>query len=189
MTEPFLGISPQLGAGVWIAPSAAVVGDVALGAGASVWYGAVARGDVHYIRVGAGTNVQDLAVLHVSRGTHPCVIGEGVTVGHSAILHGCTVEDDVLVGMGAVVLDGAVVGAGSIVGAKALVTKDTVVPPRSLVLGAPARVVRSLSDEEVASNRANARHYVRLARMYAGEERPDANPFYERPTRADVEGA
>ena len=178
MIEPFLGRAPRLGADVFVAPTAAVVGDVALGDGASVWYGASLRGDVHWIEVGAGSNVQDAAVVHVSRGTHPCRLGAGVTVGHGAIVHGCTVEDDVLVGMGAVVLDGAVIGAGSIVGAQALVTMDTVVPPRSLVLGSPARVVRALTDGEVERNRANAAHYVRMSRMYLGLDRPPANPFY-----------
>jgi len=180
MIEPFLDAHPRLGRNVWVAPTAAVVGDVFLGDGVSIWYGAMLRGDVHYIRVGPRSNIQDLAVVHVSRGTHPCVLGEGVTLGHSAIVHGCTVEDDCLVGMGAIVLDGAVVGRGSIVGAKALVTRDTIIPARSLVLGAPARVVRELHDEEVEANRANATHYVRLARMYAGEERPAENPFYRR---------
>ncbi|MDX1530364.1 MAG: gamma carbonic anhydrase family protein [Rhodothermales bacterium] len=183
MTGPFLHRHPRLGEGAWVASTAVVLGDVTLGPGASVWFGAMLRGDVHYIEVGAGSNVQDNAVLHVSRGTHPCVVGADVTVGHSAVVHGCTVEDGCLIGMAAVVLDGAVIGAGSIVGAKALVTKDTVVPPRSLVLGAPAKVVRPLTDEEVEANRANARHYVRLARMYAGEETPAENPFYERARR------
>lgn len=180
MTEPFLDTAPQLDATAWVAPTAAVIGDVSLGEGASVWYGASLRGDVQYIRVGARSNVQDNAVLHVTRGTHPCVLGEDVTVGHSAVVHGCTVEDGCLIGMAAVVLDGAVIGAGSIVGAQALVTKDTVVPPRSLVLGSPARVVRALTEEEVAGVRANATHYVRLARMYAGTDRPEQNPFYTR---------
>lgn len=145
-----------------------------------MWYGASLRGDVHYIHVGAGSNVQDNAVVHVSRGTHPCVIGAGVTLGHSAIVHGCTVEDDCLIGMAAVVLDGAVIGAGSLVGAQALVTGDTVVPPRSLVLGSPARVVRALTDAEVERIRANAAHYVRMSAMYRGEVTPEANPFYDR---------
>lgn len=178
MIAPFLDSSPRFDNSVWIAETAVVVGDVVLGSGASVWYGAVLRGDVHYIRVGRGTNVQDLAVVHVSRGTHPCVIGEDVTIAHSAILHGCVVEDACLIGMGAVVLDGARIGEGSVVGAKALVTRDTVIPPRSLVLGAPARVVRGVSDDELASNRANAVHYVRLAGMYAGRDLPEGNPFY-----------
>jgi carbonic anhydrase/acetyltransferase-like protein (isoleucine patch superfamily) len=178
MTLPFLGRAPRLAPDVFVAPTAAVVGDVTLGQGASVWYGASMRGDVHWISVGAHSNVQDCATVHVSRGTHPCRIGAGVTVGHNAVVHGCTVEDDVLVGMGAVVLDGTVIGAGSIVGAGALVTRDTVVPPRSLVLGSPARVVRALTDAEVASNRANAAHYVRMSRMYLGLDTPESNPFY-----------
>ena len=180
MTRPFLGHAPRLAADAYVADTAAVVGDVTLGAGASVWYGASLRGDVHWVRVGARSNVQDNATVHVSRGTHPCAIGEGVTVGHNAVVHGCTVEDDVLIGMGAVVLDGAVIGAGSLVGAGALVTGNTVVPPRSLVLGSPARVVRSLTDAEVERNRANAAHYVRMAAMYARPDAPAANPFYDR---------
>ena len=179
MLDTFLGRSPSLGSGVYVSDSAAVVGDVTLGDGASVWFGASLRGDVNWIRVGDGSNVQDNATVHVSRGTHPCDIGAGVTVGHNAVVHGCTIEDDVLIGMGAIVLDGAVVGAGSLVGAGALVTGGTHVPPRSLVLGAPARVVRSLTDDEVERNRANAAHYVRMAAMYLGTDRPQKNPFYE----------
>ena len=188
MTRPFLGRPPRLGAGVFVADTAAVVGDVTLGDGASVWYGASLRGDVHWIEVGAGSNVQDNATVHVSRGTHPCRIGADVTVGHNAVVHGCAVGDGALVGMGAVVLDGAVIGEGSLVGAGALVVGGTVVPPRSLVVGHPARVVRPLSDEEVDRNLANARHYVRMGRMYlegdAAEGAP--NPFYvdDRPGRS-----
>lgn len=178
MIDPFLGRSPRLGADVYVSDTAAVVGDVTLGDGASVWFGASLRGDVHWIRVGPGSNVQDNATVHVSRGTHPCRIGAGVTVGHNAVVHGCTVEDDVLVGMGAVVLDGAVVGAGSLVGAGALVTMGTVIPPRSLAVGQPARVVRELTEEEVERNRANAAHYVRMSRMYLGLDAPSPNPFY-----------
>ena len=179
MTASFLGRAPRLGREVFVAPSAAVVGDVTLGDGASVWYGASLRGDVHWIEVGAGSNVQDNATVHVSRGTHPCRIGAGVTVGHNAVVHGCTVEDDVLIGMGAVVLDGATIGAGSIVGAGAVVTKDTAVPPGSLVLGTPARVVRPLAPEALRANRANAAHYVRMSRMYLGLDAAEgSNPFY-----------
>jgi carbonic anhydrase/acetyltransferase-like protein (isoleucine patch superfamily) len=182
MVLPFLGRRPLLAKDAWVAPTAAVVGDVTLGAGASVWYGASLRGDVHWIEVGPGSNVQDCATVHVSRGTHPCLLMANVTVGHNAVVHGCTVEDDVLIGMGAVVLDGAVIGAGSIVGAGALVTMDTVVPARSLVVGNPARVVRALTEEEVERNHANALHYVRLARMYrreaAGERVGEPNTFY-----------
>lgn len=181
MIEPFLGLHPRLDGANFVAPTAAVIGDVTLGRDASIWYGASLRGDVHFIRIGARSNVQDNATVHVSRGTHPCVIGEGVTVGHNAVVHGCTVEDDCLIGMAAVVLDGAVIGVGSLVGAGALVTGNTVVPPRSLVLGSPAKVARTLSDDEVETIRANAAHYVRMSAMYRGEVTPQANPFYERP--------
>ena len=188
MIDAFLGRTPRYDASNYIAPTAAVVGDVTLGEGASIWFGASLRGDVHWIEVGAGSNVQDNATVHVSRGTHPCRIGAGVTVGHKAVVHGCTVEDDVLIGMGAVVLDGAVIGAGSIVGAGALVTMDTVVPPRSLVLGSPARVVRALTEAEVARNRANALHYVRMSRMYLGRDVPTQNPFYRDERAAALRG-
>ena len=186
MIDSFLGRTPRFDATNYIAPTAAVIGDVTLGEGASIWFGASLRGDVHWIEVGAGSNVQDNATVHVSRGTHPCWIKERVTIGHNAVVHGCTIEDDVLIGMGAVVLDGAVIGEGSIVGAQALVTMNTIVPPRSLVLGSPARVVRELADEEVERNRANALHYVRMSRMYLGADRPETNPFYadERPSVA-----
>lgn len=190
MIDSFLGQSPDLGDGVYVSDTAAVVGDVTLGDGASVWFGASLRGDVHWIRIGAGSNVQDNATVHVSRGTHPCDVGAGVTIGHNAVVHGCTIEDDVLIGMGAVVLDGAVIGAGSLVGAGALVTGGTAVPPRSLVLGSPARVVRPLTEAEVERNRANAAHYVRMARMYRGVDTPAVNPFYEtRPGRGGAPGA
>jgi len=178
MLDAFLGRSPRLGADVYVSATAAVVGDVTLGDGASVWFGASLRGDVHWIEVGAGSNVQDNATVHVSRGTHPCRIGAGVTIGHNAVVHGCTIEDDVLVGMGAIVLDGAVIGAGSLVGAGALVTGNTVVPPRSLVIGSPARVARELTEAEVSKNRANAVHYVRMSRMYLGLDPAEPNPFY-----------
>ena len=190
MIDSFLGQFPALGDGVYVSDTAAVVGDVTLGDGASVWFGASLRGDVHWIRIGLGSNVQDNATVHVSRGTHPCDVGAGVTIGHNAVVHGCTIEDDVLIGMGAIVLDGAVVGGGSLVGAGALVTGGTILPPRSLVLGSPARVVRPLTEAEVERNRANAAHYVRMARMYRGVDRPGENPFYEaRPGRGGAPGA
>lgn len=178
MIDSFLGRSPRFDDSNYIAPTAAVVGDVTLGTEASIWFGASLRGDVHWIEIGARSNVQDCAVVHVSRETHPCKIGRGVTIGHTAIVHGCTVEDDCLIGMGAVVLDGAVIREGSIVGANALVTMNTVVPPRSLMLGSPAKVVRQLTEEEVAHNKANATHYVRMSKMYLRLDRPTTNPFY-----------
>ena len=179
MIAPFLGRAPRLGLDVFVADTAAVIGDVTLGAGASIWFGASLRGDVHWIEVGDGTNVQDNATVHVSRGTHPCRLGSRVTVAHNAVVHGCVVEDEALIGMGAVVLDGAVIGAGTLVGAGALVVGGTVIPPRSLVLGSPGRVVRPLSESEVARNRANAAHYVRMSRMYLGLDTTANPPFYE----------
>ncbi|MEM8600517.1 MAG: gamma carbonic anhydrase family protein [Bacteroidota bacterium] len=180
MTAPFLGTAPTFDATNFIAETAIVLGDVTLGAHASIWYGASLRGDVHWIEIGAESNVQDNVTIHVSRGTHPCLIKERVTIGHNAVVHGAMVEPDCLIGMGAIVLDGAVIGAGSLVGAGAVVTPYTFVPPRSLVLGQPGRVVRVLSDAEVERTRANAAHYVRMSRMYLGQDAPAVNPFYSR---------
>ena len=150
---------------VLILPGAAVNGDVTLGRGCSVWYNAVIRGDVSPVIIGENTNIQDNAVLHTSHDL-PLVLGRGVTVGHGAILHSCTVEDNVLIGMGAIVLDGAVIGRDSIVGAGALVTKNTRVPPGSMILGSPARVKRPLTEEEIAAIRENAREYVSIQDRY-----------------------
>jgi len=166
MLLPFAAHTPVLAEGAWVAPGATVVGDVTLGEGASVWYGAVVRADVLPVRIGRGANVQDNAVLHVTTGRSPTVIGEGVTIGHAAVLHGCTVHDRALVGIGAIVLDDAVVGEEAMVGAGALVTPGTVIPPRMLALGSPARPVRSLTDTELAMLRASGPHYVALARQH-----------------------
>jgi gamma-carbonic anhydrase len=157
--DKFLGKTPKLGKGVFIARTATVIGDVTLGAHASVWYGAVARGDLHRIVVGHHTNIQDNAVLHVAD-DFACVVGNWVTVGHSAIVHACRIGDEVLVGMGAVILDGAVIGKQSLIGAKALVTQGTKIPPGSLVLGAPAKVVRKLTTKERAGLKWWAEKYV-----------------------------
>jgi carbonic anhydrase/acetyltransferase-like protein (isoleucine patch superfamily) len=167
----FDGKTPRIDPTVFLATSCVVVGDVELGPGASIWYGAVVRGDVNSIRIGARTNIQDLAVIHVTGGTHPTVIGDDVTVGHQAVLHGCTVKDRCLIGIGAIVLDGAVVGEEAMVGAGALVPPGMVVPPRSLVMGAPARVRRSLDDADVAGLRASAAHYVDSAARARAEGR------------------
>ena len=185
MIRPFLDAEPRFDDSNFIAPSADLIGDVELGAETSIWFNAVVRGDVNWIRLGRASNVQDGAVVHVTNRTAPTDIGDYVTIGHGAIVHGCTIEDEVLVGMGAVVMDHAVIGAGSIVGARALVTGGTQVPPRSLVLGTPARVVRPLTDEEAATVRPYADHYVRYSAIYRGEERPETNPFYE-PRRASA---
>ena len=147
--DTFLRRQPKLGKGVYLASTAIVLGDVTLGAHSSVWYGAVLRGDINRIVVGHHSNVQDNAVLHLAD-DFPCVLGNWVTIGHSAVVHACKVGDECLVGMGAVVLDGAVIGKQSIIGAKALVTQGTKIPAGSLVLGAPAKVVRKLTKEERA---------------------------------------
>jgi gamma-carbonic anhydrase len=155
----FLRKKPKLGRGVYLARSAIVIGDVTLGAHSSVWYGAVLRGDINRIVVGHHTNIQDNAVLHLAD-DFPCLVGNWVTIGHGAIVHACAVGDESLVGMGAVILDGAVIGRQSIIGAKALVTQGMQIPPGSLVLGAPARIVRALTKEERAGLKGWAEKYV-----------------------------
>jgi carbonic anhydrase/acetyltransferase-like protein (isoleucine patch superfamily) len=160
---------PLVAEGVFIAPGAVVVGAVELGAESSIWFGSVLRGDINRILVGAQSNVQDGSVLHVSD-DHACVLGERVTVGHRAVVHACTVEDEVLVGMGAVILDGARIGARSVIAAGALVTKNMQVPPGSLVMGSPAKVVRALTAEEQAANARLALKYVEVSRRYLAQD-------------------
>jgi carbonic anhydrase/acetyltransferase-like protein (isoleucine patch superfamily) len=157
--ERFLSKKPALGAGVYIARTAVVMGDVTIGEHSSVWYHAVLRGDINRIAVGHHTNIQDQAVLHVAD-DHPCVVGNYVTVGHSAIVHACTIGDECLIGMGAVILDGADIGEQSLIGARALVTQRMQIPPGSLVMGAPAKVVRALTPEERAGLKHWAEKYV-----------------------------
>lgn len=181
MIRSFLNATPQYDESNFIADSAEVIGDVALGRGASVWFNVTIRGDVNWIRIGEASNVQDGTIIHVTHGTAPTMIGARVTIGHGAILHGCTVQDKVLIGMGATVLDHAVIGRESIVGARALVTTGVQIPPRSLVLGVPARVVRTLTDAEIASIDTFAENYLRYSAIYRGEESPATNPFYDRP--------
>lgn len=160
MLRPYRGQWPQLDASVFVDQSAQVIGDVTLGPESSVWMNCVVRGDVHRIRVGARSNIQDGTIVHVMRGTHPTTIGDQVTIGHGCLIHGCTIEDRCLIGMGAIVLNGAVIGADSIVAAGALVTERTVIPPRSLVMGSPGKVKRALTDAEVASILDYAARYV-----------------------------
>jgi carbonic anhydrase/acetyltransferase-like protein (isoleucine patch superfamily) len=156
----------------WLAPGAVLVGDVAVGAESSVWFGAVIRADLERIAIGRRCNVQDGAVLHSDPGL-PIVLGDGVSVGHGAVLHGCEIGDDVLVGMRATVLNGASIGAGSIVAAGAVILENTIVAPRTLVAGVPGKVRRSTTDEELAHIQNNAETYVRLAARYSsGAVRP-----------------
>lgn len=156
---------PAIGADVFIAHHASVIGEVTLGDNVSIWFGAVLRGDIAPVRVGRGSNVQDNSVCHVGD-DDPCIIGSNVVVGHNCILHGCTIEDDCLIGMGAIVLNKAVIGKGSVVGAGALVTQETVIPPYSLVLGSPAKVRRELTEEERAHHAVFAPKYTKVAQKY-----------------------
>ena len=160
------GKQPQIAPGAFVEASAQVVGEVLVGAGSSLWFNAVARGDINKVRIGEKTNIQDLCCLHVTR-VHAVTVGDRVTVGHNVVLHGCAVGDDCLIGMGAIVLDGAEIGAGSFVGAGALVTPGTKVPPGSLVLGSPARVKRPVGDEERATIERSWQSYLQLAGEYA----------------------
>ena len=162
------GLSPQLPAdgSSWVAPSADVIGDARLGREVGVWFGAVIRADNTPIHIGDRTNIQEGAMLHSDAGS-PLTIGAGVTVGHHAVLHGCTIEDDVLIGMGAIVLNRAVIGAGSLVGAGALVTEDKQFAPWSLIVGSPARAVRSLDEAAIAALRRSADGYAERLRRYA----------------------
>lgn len=153
---------PAIHESAFVAWNAEVAGDVSLGSGASVWFSAVVRGDISHIEIGEGTNIQDGTVVHVDTDA-PCLIGRDVTVGHRAVLHSCVVGDGALIGMGAIVLNGAEIGGHSIVGAGALVTQGKKFPPRSLILGSPAKLVRELSEEEVSDCLRNSRHYVELA--------------------------
>ncbi len=154
---------PKIEKPAFIADNAVITGDVEIKEDASIWYGAVLRGDIEPIVVGKGSNVQDGCVLHTSEGT-PCILGDYVSVGHAAILHGCRIENYCLIGMGATIIDDAVIGEESIVGACALVTKGKKFPPRSMILGNPAKVVRSLTDEEVAGLHSHPMHYIQAAK-------------------------
>ncbi len=162
----YKGIEPRIADGVFLAETAAVIGDVHIGERTSLWYGAVARGDVYHIRIGAECSIQDNTVIHVTSGQHPTLVGDRVTVGHSVVLHGCTVEEHCIIGMGAVVMDRARIGARCIVGAGALVTPGTDIPAGHLVIGSPARPKRKLTDNEMAWIESSADHYVELAATY-----------------------
>jgi carbonic anhydrase/acetyltransferase-like protein (isoleucine patch superfamily) len=169
MPEPLIkavnGHAPQLHTESWVAPTASVLGDVRLAAKASVWYAVTLRAEFEPIDIGYGTNIQDGSTIHVDPG-FPARIGSGVSVGHNAVLHGCTVEDDCLIGMGAIVLNGAVIGTESLIAAGALVPQGAVNPPRSVVAGGPGKVRRELSDDEVNHNRLNSQVYQGLSDMH-----------------------
>jgi carbonic anhydrase/acetyltransferase-like protein (isoleucine patch superfamily) len=160
---PYQGRWPRIDPSAWIAPGASVVGDVEIGRDSSVWYGSVLRGDVHAIRVGARTNLQDGSVLHVTQGRFPCQVGDEVTIGHRAVVHGCRVGDGALVGIGAVVLDGAELGAEAWLAAGALLAPGASIPARQLGVGTPAKALRALRAEELADQRERTLEYVRTA--------------------------
>jgi carbonic anhydrase/acetyltransferase-like protein (isoleucine patch superfamily) len=163
---PYAGVTPRLGRDVFVAPNATLIGDVELGDQASVWFGAVLRGDIGSIRIGARTNVQDLACVHLTEGQSQTIVGADVTIGHGAILHGCSVGDGCLIGMGSILLDNAVIGEGSLVAAGTLVPPRMVIPPRSVVRGSPAMVLREVTPEEGAMGRSGAEHYVTNAARF-----------------------
>jgi len=160
------GKKPRLGKGVFVAENAALIGDVELADDVSIWYGAVLRGDVHYIRVGSRSNIQDNCVVHVEQGTGPAIVGDEVTIGHSAVVHGCTVGRGALVGIGARILSHAVVGEQALVGAGAVVTEGMQVPPRTLVLGVPGKVKRDLTKEELERVDRSWKYYVAYKNEY-----------------------
>jgi carbonic anhydrase/acetyltransferase-like protein (isoleucine patch superfamily) len=160
MLRPYKGTLPRVHSTAYIDQSAQVIGDVEIGDASSVWMNAVVRGDVHWIRVGRRSNIQDGTVVHVMNGTHPTTIGDDVTIGHGAIVHGCTLSDRILVGMGAILLNGVEVGEDSIVAAGTLLPEGMRIPPRSLVMGSPGKVRRTLTDEDVASILVYAGRYV-----------------------------
>jgi carbonic anhydrase/acetyltransferase-like protein (isoleucine patch superfamily) len=164
----FKSITPTVHESAYVDVSAQVIGDVHIGPESSVWMNVVIRGDVHAIRVGARSNVQDLTLVHVMRDTHPTIIGDEVTIGHSAVIHGCTIEDRCLIGMGAILLNGCRIGTGSIVAAGTLVPEGMVVPPGSMVMGVPGKVRRALTPEEDTSIRWYADNYVRYRLDWSG---------------------
>jgi len=169
MIRPFRGVQPQIHPTAFIEESAQVIGDVHIGEQSSVWFNAVVRGDVFYIRIGDRTNIQDGTVIHVTNGTHATILEDEVTVGHNVTLHGCHIERGCLVGMGSIVMDDVRIGSESIVAAGALVAPGTKVPPRSLVIGAPAKVRRPLTEEEVASLAHYWQNYVEYTKAYKEE--------------------
>lgn len=164
---PYLELFPQLGENVFLAPGVKIIGDVIIGDDSSVWYNSVVRGDVHYVKIGNKTNIQDCSMLHVTNGKYPLNIGNKVTVGHSVKLHGCTVEDECLIGIGAIILDGAVIEKDSMVAAGAVVKPHFKVPSGKLAAGVPARIVRNLTVDEITDIKNSADRYVKYSQLSA----------------------
>jgi carbonic anhydrase/acetyltransferase-like protein (isoleucine patch superfamily) len=169
MIKSFQHLSPKIHESAYITDDAIIVGDVEIGAESSVWFGSILRGDVNHIRIGARTNVQDGTIIHVSSKTHPTVLEDEVTLGHRVTLHGCYIETGCLIGIGSIILDGVRVGRNSLIAAGSLLTPNTQIPPRSLVMGSPARVKRELRQEEVKDLEKFWRNYVSLSRIYRNQ--------------------
>ena len=169
MIKKFQNKQPQLGEDVYVSENAMVIGDVILGDEVNIWFGAVLRGDMHYIKIGNRTNIQDNSVVHVTTKVSPTNIGSGVTVGHGAIIHGCTIEDDCLIGMGAILMDDAIIGEGSLIGAGALIPPNMIIPENSLVVGSPGKVVRQVKDFEREMILERPQEYIDLASIYLNE--------------------
>ncbi len=163
---PFGTHKPKVHESLFLAPDAWVTGQVSLAEDVSIFFGSVLRGDVQAIRVGKGTNIQEHAMLHTSHGLSDCIVGQYVTIGHHAIIHGCSIGDNCIIGMGSTILDGAEIGANSIVGANSLVTMNKKFPSRSMIMGSPAKVIRELTDEEVASIKDSAESYIKVGQTY-----------------------
>ena len=166
MIRTYKGITPKIAASAFIEASAQVIGDVEVGEQSSIWFNCVIRGDVYHVRIGHSTNIQDGSIIHVTNGRFPTIIGNYVTVGHGVMLHGCTIKDRSLVGIGSIVLDDVEVGEESFIAAGSLVTPGTVIPPRSMVMGSPARVRREVTDEEIARIDTHWRHYIEYKNNY-----------------------
>lgn len=169
----YQGVSPKIAPNVFVAPSADVIGDIVIGENSSIWFGVVIRADINEVRIGQNTNIQDMSMIHVTHYTlpdksdgNPTIIGDNVTIGHHVMLHGCRIENACLIGMSTTILDGAIIGEESIVGAGSLVTKNKIFPPRSLIMGNPAKFIRELSVEEVASLYQSADNYVKFMATY-----------------------
>ena len=166
MIHSYLNQSPKIAEGVFLAPGCHIIGDVEIGEESSIWFNTVVRGDVFPIRIGKRTNIQDNSVLHVTSGTHATHVGDEVTAGHRVIIHGCTIHDRALIGMGSVIMDGAVIGEEAIIGAGSLITPGTEIPPRVLAVGSPCRVKRELRPEEIQFLEGSALHYAEMASNY-----------------------
>jgi carbonic anhydrase/acetyltransferase-like protein (isoleucine patch superfamily) len=169
MIKSFQNLHPKIHETAFVAEDAIIIGAVEIGAESSVWFGSILRGDVNHIRIGARTNVQDGSIIHVSRKTHPTVLEDEVTLGHRVTLHGCHIETGCLIGIGSIILDGVRVGRNSLVAAGSLITPNTQIPPRSLVMGSPAKVKRELGDDEVKDLKRFWRNYVSLSQIYKNQ--------------------